>query len=64
MAIGRKIYEDVTLKMIEALEEGFVPWRRPWDSQSSMPVNIVTERTYRGIVDFLREEHKKADKPL
>ena len=50
--------------MIEALEEGFVPWRRPWDSQSSMPVNIVTERTYRGIVDFLREEHKKADKPL
>jgi antirestriction protein ArdC len=46
-------YLEVTEQIIEALEAGTPPWRRPWDSEKamgpSMPQNAVTGSRYRGI---------------
>lgn len=47
------IYQDVTDRIIEALEAGTVPWLRPWrDGKSGSiaePHNAVTGRPYSGI---------------
>jgi antirestriction protein ArdC len=46
------VYEIVTEKIINLLESGVVPWRRPWTS-TGMPRNLVSRRPYRGINYFL-----------
>ena len=49
----RDHYEELTNTIIAKLEEGVLPWRRPWDprkcSASGSPMNPVTGRSYRGI---------------
>ena len=41
------VYEVITERILEELERGVVPWRRPWDQVSSK--NIATGKKYRGI---------------
>ena len=48
----RDVYAEVTDRVIEALENGTVPWRKSWVSQGG-PVNVLTGRPYRGINIFL-----------
>lgn len=49
------VYEIVTQKMIEKIEEsGQLPWVRPWTSRG-MAVNYVTQKPYRGLNQFLTE---------
>ena len=48
------LYEEITAKIIGELEEGHVPWVRPWRSDGSgtgvaMPRNATTSRPYSGI---------------
>jgi antirestriction protein ArdC len=49
----RDHYEELTNTIIAKLQEGVLPWRRPWDprkcSAGESPMNPVTGRTYRGI---------------
>ena len=49
----RDHYEELTNTIIAKLEDGVLPWRRPWDprkcSAGESPMNPVTGRTYRGI---------------
>jgi antirestriction protein ArdC len=45
-------YEIVTEKIIEKLEAGTVPWRKPWGS-ANKPRNLTTGDAYRGINTFL-----------
>ena len=45
------VYEIVTNQIIKRLEEGVIPWRRPF--QSHIPVNWQTQRAYRGINTIL-----------
>ncbi len=47
------IYESVTTTILEALDRGVVPWRKPWDASASLPVNAVSNRAYRGVNVFL-----------
>lgn len=42
-----KVYEIVTNKIIKMLEEGEIPWRKPWKVRK--PKNLITGREYRGI---------------
>lgn len=42
-----KVYDYVTERIIKQLEEGTIPWRRPW--QGGEAVNYVTRKPYRGI---------------
>lgn len=49
-APGRgEVYELVTKRLIERLEAGVVPWRRPWISAC----NLVSRRLYRGVNTLL-----------
>lgn len=46
-------YEHVTSAIIEALEQGTVPWRRPWTAGQDTHRNPVSGTEYRGINPFL-----------
>jgi antirestriction protein ArdC len=46
----RDHYQEVTDKIIAALESGAKPWHQPWKSGSpGMPINATTGRPYHGI---------------
>lgn len=42
------VYEIVTQKLIEQLEQGNIPWRRPWRTEGPA-INYVTRKQYQGI---------------
>ena len=46
------IYAIVTEKIINLLEQGVVPGRRPW-AVTGLPRNLVSKKPYRGINHFL-----------
>ncbi len=46
------VYAEVSARMIDALEEGLVPWRKPWTAMGAHR-NLVSGRDYRGINVFL-----------
>jgi len=47
-----KVYQIITDQIIAKLEEGKVPWQKPWNG-SSTPTNYVSNKPYRGINAFL-----------
>ena len=47
----KSVYEIVTEKIIEQLEQGVVPWRKPWVNGGA--VSWKTQKPYRGINTFL-----------
>lgn len=50
------VYAEVTDRIIAALEQGTVPWRKPWRTAAyGGPVSLSTGRPYRGINVFLLE---------
>jgi antirestriction protein ArdC len=46
------VYEIITEKIVNLLESGIVPWRRPWTA-AGLPRNLVSKRPYRGVNLFL-----------
>jgi antirestriction protein ArdC len=52
-----EIYAIVTEKIINQLESGVVPWRRPWTS-TGLPRNLVSKKPYRGVNFFLLSASK------
>lgn len=52
------LYQEVTDKIIEKLEQGTVPWRKPF--QSMQAVNWVTQKPYRGINAILLDDGEYA----
>jgi antirestriction protein ArdC len=51
------VYEIVTEKIINLLEQGVVPWRKPWTS-AGVPRNLLTKKPYRGVNVFLLSASK------
>ena len=47
-----KVYEQITIRIIELLETGTIPWKKPWLS-SEGPMNLVSRKPYRGINSFM-----------
>ncbi len=48
------VYDIVTAKILEALEVGVCPWRKPWNTvDAGMPINAVSRKNYRGINTLL-----------
>jgi antirestriction protein ArdC len=48
------VYEIITERILQRLEQGTVPWRKPWHGgEAGMPRNLVTGQPYRGINVFL-----------
>jgi antirestriction protein ArdC len=45
----RDLYQEVTDRIITALESGVKPWNCPWDRTGSVPTNLKSGNPYRGI---------------
>lgn len=58
---GQSPYEVVTAQIVKALEEGVVPWRKPWQVNSALPCNAVSHRSYHGINLFLLSLSRYSD---
>jgi len=48
-----KVYEVITNATLEKLEQGSIPWHKPWSGQDHMPKNLITKKEYQGINAFL-----------
>jgi antirestriction protein ArdC len=46
------LYEKVTARIMEILETGTIPWKKPWRSSEGAR-NLITKKPYRGINQFL-----------
>jgi antirestriction protein ArdC len=51
------VYAIITEKIINLLEQGIVPWRRPWTG-TGLPRNLVSMKPYRGLNYFLLSASK------
>jgi len=51
------VYEIVTEQIVNMLERGVVPWRRPWTS-TGLPRNLVSKKPHRGVNVFLLSASK------
>ncbi|MDE0206632.1 MAG: zincin-like metallopeptidase domain-containing protein [Candidatus Tectomicrobia bacterium] len=47
------VYEQVTRKITELLEQGVVPWQKPWNAHVGPPRNGMSGRSYRGFNVFM-----------
>ncbi len=51
----RDLYAEITTKLLTEMEQGVLPWRRPWElgnvagGQNSLPQNAITGRPYNGM---------------
>lgn len=42
------VYQLVTDQIISLLEQGIIPWQKPWND-AGVPMNLLSKRQYRGI---------------
>jgi antirestriction protein ArdC len=47
------VYEVITERILQKLEQGIIPWKKPWNAQTGFPRNLVTNKEYRGVNVFL-----------
>lgn len=52
---AKDLYQQITDQILEALEQGVMPWQKPWDSgwpQMAIPCNGESGRQYPGSTYF------------
>ncbi len=49
---GMKVEEVITERILEALNGGTIPWKKPWNT-AGPPRNFISKKPYRGINLFL-----------
>jgi antirestriction protein ArdC len=49
----KDVYQMVADRIVQALEDGTVPWRKPWNIRSQAPMNLISKKAYRGMNVFL-----------
>ena len=61
MATQEHIREQITRRIVEALEKGGVPpWRQPWmGTHTGRPANVVSGNSYRGVNPLLLSLHQQ-----
>lgn len=47
--MSTKIYQMITDQILAKLDEGVIPWRKPWNAESGFPKNLISKKSYRGI---------------
>src|SRR5580765_1645356 len=47
------LYQDVTDRIVAAIEAGTPPWVKPWSVSDFRPRNAKTQRHYRGVNSVL-----------
>lgn len=61
MGFQENMREDITNKIVGALESGVAPWRKPWVG-GGMPANLASKKHYRGINTVLLAIHQMTHK--
>ncbi len=67
--VKKDFRQELTDKFVAALEEGRIPWQRPWNESStqlSAPINAISEKPYQGgnrLVLTLTQMDKNYDDP-
>ena len=51
--MNTRSYDRITERIVELMEQGTVPWHKPWQIKTGMPRNLITQKPYRGINTFL-----------
>ncbi|MBI5374406.1 MAG: DUF1738 domain-containing protein [Candidatus Schekmanbacteria bacterium] len=46
-------FDKITQRIIELLERGYIPWKRPWNIKNGPPANLFTRKPYKGVNVFL-----------
>lgn len=49
----KDVYGLVTERIVELLEQGVIPWRKPWQPEAGEHRNLISKKAYRGINVFL-----------
>src|SRR4051794_15348792 len=49
----QSVYQLVTDRILEALDRGVIPWRRPWGGRQLAPKSATTGQPYRGVNTWL-----------
>jgi antirestriction protein ArdC len=47
------VYDVVNSRIMELLQQGTVPWKKPWNAQSNYPKNLISGKRYQGVNVFL-----------
>jgi antirestriction protein ArdC len=47
------VYEVITTRIVDLLEQGTIPWRKPWSVAGDEPRNLVSGKSYRGVNVFI-----------
>ena len=63
------VYEIITEKIIEKLEAGIIPWRKPWKTYATksgkinmvLQKNYITKKPYNGINQWLLDSEGKSN---
>lgn len=60
MPSQQQIREDITNRIVEALESNLLPWRRPWSISANIgrPANAISKANYSGVNPLLLELHR------
>jgi antirestriction protein ArdC len=47
------VYSIITERIVALLEQGTVPWQKPWSGAEQAPQNLISRKPYRGVNVFL-----------
>lgn len=47
------IYDIINNRISDMLQQGTIPWRKPWNAQSNYPKNLISKKKYRGVNVFM-----------
>jgi antirestriction protein ArdC len=48
-------YQIITDRILQSLEAGIIPWRRPWTTAGFAPTNLASKKAYRGVNNLMLE---------
>jgi antirestriction protein ArdC len=51
--MSETVYQVITDRVIALLQQGTVPWQKPWQGAELAPQNLVSRKPYRGVKVFL-----------
>jgi antirestriction protein ArdC len=51
--LRKSVYEIITDRILSLLDQGTIPWKKPWGGQEQAPRSLATRKHYRGVNVFL-----------